>query len=102
MDERGNTPDSTPPQLRPTLWPKGVSGNPSGRPKGGAILTQRLLALTNDGADIAEALVELCMSGKGEVRIAAIKEFHNRCYGPVAEVVDSDAKAPKTLRVVAG
>lgn len=101
MDERGNTPDNTPPQLRPTLWRPGVSGNPSGRPKGGALLTQRLLALTNDGMDIAEALVELCKSGKGEVRISAIREFNNRVYGPAAEVLDAASAGPKGVRVVA-
>ena len=93
-----STPNS--PWLEKFRYVPGVSGNPSGRPKGGAQFAKRLLELTNDGKDIAEALVELCMAGKGEVRITAIKEFNNRVYGPAAEVLDEAASGPKGVRIV--
>jgi hypothetical protein len=81
------------PNLKP--WPKGVSGNPGGRPKKKAITEEleRLLeeeAPNSDGktwaATVAEALLR--QAAKGDVR--AITELANRIEGKPAQPVAAE------------
>ncbi len=72
--------------LRP--WPKGVSGNPSGRPKNAVSITEalrkKLKEKTSDGQTLAqklaESLIRLAMAGNS----AAIREVLGRVEGPIA------------------
>jgi hypothetical protein len=83
-------------------WPKGVSGNPGGRPKQKLISAEleRLLqqqAPSESGKTwatvIAESLVR--QAAKGDVR--AISELANRIEGKPLQAVDLDVNSPSEI-----
>lgn len=96
----------TPPHLKKTLWPKGVSGNPNGRPKGTTvsdILRRRAKELidskdpkfkkfngmTPDEA-VAEIIILNALSGVGD----DLDRYLDRKDGKVAQKVTLDAPRP--------
>jgi hypothetical protein len=96
---RGNV-SGRPENLKP--WPKGVSGNPGGRPKSKP-LTEELERLLEQkppkgkgetwAALIAQALV--VKASKGDVR--AISELANRLEGKPLQAIEIDENANTTL-----
>jgi hypothetical protein len=100
MDEKHN--ESTPQQLKPFLWEKGVSGNP----KGLAVLTPEQKIIRKATREIvkeyreklAEALpsiepVLVALALKGDV--AAIKELHDRVMGKAIQFSVNDTTVRK-------
>lgn len=88
-----------PPGLRPFAWPKGVSGNPSGRSKGVASLAREL---THNGRDCLEYLVSVLMNDRERTRfrIDAAVELLNRAYGKAIQSVDISGELDMPLRIV--
>ena len=91
---RGRTVSDRNANLKP--WPKGVSGNPGGRPKKKAITEEldRLLEEESPNGDgktwaviIAEALLK--QAAKGDVR--AITELANRIEGKPVQPIAAEA-----------
>jgi hypothetical protein len=88
-------------------FPKGVSGNPSGRPKGTKIVSEMLVELLENEFQgkgynrkqlaevVARALVK--KAGKGDVK--AIKELLDRVEGKVADKLDVDVEGKLTVVV---
>jgi hypothetical protein len=83
-------------------WPKGVSGNPGGRPKQKLISAEleRLMQQQAPGESgktwatvIAESLVR--QAAKGDVR--AISELANRIEGKPLQAVDLDVNSPSEI-----
>lgn len=76
-----------------TPWPKGVSGNPAGRPKGSRSrqsIYKQWLEITPEGADkenadmVAIAMIEKAKAGD----VNAAKEVFDSGYGKTADVID--------------
>lgn len=58
---QGYVPEPSPPGGR---WPKGVSGNPAGRPKGSGSKRDRIAqALNDDGPQVARVVVDAALAG---------------------------------------
>ena len=63
-------------------WPKGVSGNPGGRPKGTAALRSKL---NGAARQIVDALLDALKDPDGRVRLEAIKIAFAYLYGKPSE-----------------
>lgn len=86
----GNTPGSN--NLLPP-WPKGVSGNPAGRPKGSRnrqSIFQQWLEFVPEGSDLpnVDLLVKAVIQKATTGDIAAAKEALDSGYGKTADVID--------------
>jgi hypothetical protein len=86
-------------------WPKGVSGNPGGRPKKRLISDEleRLLqqeAPDASGKTCAAALAEVLLQQalKGDLR--AIAEVANRVEGKPLQAVDLDVNSPEDIETL--
>jgi hypothetical protein len=77
-------------------FPKGVSGNPGGKPKGGA---PSILLLARSHAPAAiQTLAEIACKGKSEsVRVTAACALLDRAYDRPAQSVEMDLKLTKNL-----
>jgi len=82
-------PKGHPETLKP--WPKGVSGNPNGRPKA----SQRLKEQAEKELDKAfKELVKLTKSKDERVKLNAITEIINRGAGKPPTVVEGNEESP--------
>lgn len=79
-------------------WPKGVSGNLAGRPKGDVSAEIARAVFENNPAAIYEGMVRRLK--KGDPR--AFKVLAERAYGKVKEQVDLDASVAVVERLQAG
>ncbi|MEX2218512.1 MAG: DUF5681 domain-containing protein [Phycisphaerales bacterium] len=70
-------------------WPRGTSGNPGGRPRGGGLtaLIRRRLDETHNGKTIAEILVDALIKGAAQGKHQHLKELLDRVEGKVADRV---------------
>ena len=82
--------------LRP--WPKGVSGNPNGRPKEDISAEIARAVFENNPAAIYEGMVRRLK--KGDAR--AFKVLAERAYGKVKQQVELDASEAVVERLQAG
>ncbi len=71
------------PRGRP--FPKGVSGNPGGRPKSDPVVKEILKAASPDAA---RTLVELLNSEKDSIRLAAAQDILDRTQGKAMQMQD--------------
>jgi hypothetical protein len=86
----GNTrplPANTPPQLKPYCWPKGVSGNPEGRPA--KSLLQKRLEEELDKPETVEPIVQAILasmqSPKGMAGVIERRNIQERVDGPIKQ-----------------
>lgn len=87
-----------PPQLIPTLWPKGVSGNPAGRPKGVSLTNAILRNLTEADADkIVKALIKRARRSNRDLELLI-----ERTDGKVTEKIEHSGELALTLDAIAG
>ena len=64
-------------------WPKGVSGNPAGRPSDREAVAVAVKS-TRNGLELVETLIDLMRNAKAEkTRLAATCELWDRVYGRV-------------------
>lgn len=74
-------------------WKKGVSANPSGRPKGAMILAKYIIKKTKGGKQLVDLMLEIAFGGTGEIvyevpdRIAAVKWLGERGFGKPSETI---------------
>ena len=76
-------------------FPKGVSGNPGGRPKGNPAVKA---LLKEHSVEAAEKLVELLTCGLEKVELAAAQEILNRTEGKPLESVRMDVSGHLDMR----
>jgi len=76
-------------RLKGNRWPKGVSGNPHGRPKKLHItkMFEQVLAKSKNRNDIKRALLET-LTSKGMAKVLMLREMAERTEGKVAQEVD--------------
>lgn len=82
-------------------WPKGVSGNPKGRPKELPKLDEmlrELLSEEKDGMTAAMAMLKAMRSKalKGDVR--AFEAIWNRTFGKVKEIIEHTGKDGEAIK----
>lgn len=70
-------------------WPKGVSGNPSGRPKKLHItkMFEQVLAKSQNRNDIKKALLET-LTSRGMAKVLMLREMAERTEGKVTQEMD--------------
>ena len=68
-------------------WPKGVSGNPGGRPKGSSVTAHLLRMLAANDGQLAERIAEIIIERalQGDFKFA--KEVVDRADGTIAQRV---------------
>ena len=74
---------------------KGVSGNPSGRPKGNPAVRELLKA---NSVEAAKALVGLLYSEKEQIRFIAAQEILNRTEGKPMQAVNMEVNGNMDIR----
>lgn len=63
-------------------FPKGLSGNPRGRPKGSAGLAAYIRQRTREGRDLADTVIDVLTSSEdAKVKIDAATWLANRAFG---------------------
>jgi hypothetical protein len=88
----------TPNRTEKGQFPKGVSGNPAGRPPG----ISPIVALAREHSPAAiRTLAEIACKGKNEnARITAAVALLDRAYGRPAQSVELDLKLTKNLETM--
>lgn len=84
----------------PHLWPKGVSGNPSGRPKKKPIteMFEKLLEDTGNMELVAKAVMETLQS-KGMAKVLLLDKMADRVEGKVKDELDVTVNEGLAARV---
>ena len=84
---------------KPHRWPKGVSGNPGGRPRrADSILSQLAAELTETKArKIAARLIKMAEEAENGPALAAIREILDRLDGTVTKRVEFTGEIRKTV-----
>ncbi|MCI0546930.1 MAG: hypothetical protein L0027_06565 [Candidatus Rokubacteria bacterium] len=77
-------------------WPKGVSGNPRGRPRNGMVHDVRALARKH-GPEAFQTLVTLMRGADQRVAVRAAEAILDRAYGRPREMPDGGAAAGFTI-----
>ena len=80
-------------------FPKGVSGNPGGQPKG---LRELRAKLREHADEMVDALLETIRAGTGSTRLEAIKVGLAYVYGKPPDGFDPDALTDEELLDVVG
>lgn len=89
------------PKTRPKhLWPKGVSGNPGGRPKKKPIteMFERILEKTGNLELVEEAVMETLKS-KGMAKVLLLDKMADRVEGKVKDELDVTVNEGLAARV---
>ncbi len=83
-----------PEQLESHQWVPGKSGNPTGRPKLGTALAEKVRKATRDGGSLIRLLTDIAgghiQEAKVSDRLAAAVLFLNRWWGKAIQQVDVD------------
>ena len=83
-----------PEQLEPYQWVPGKSGNPTGRPKLGTALAEKVRKATRDGGSLIRLLTDIAgghlPEAKVSDRLAAADILLNRGWGKAIQQVDMD------------
>ena len=74
---------------------KGVSGNPSGRPKGNPAVRELLRA---NSVEAAKVLISLLNSEKEQTRLMAAQEILNRTEGKPMQAVNMEVSGEMDMR----
>ena len=80
-------------------WPKGVSGNPKGRPPKAQYLTRlyrRLLRSRKNQKDIGEAVLKE-LTSKGMAKVLLLREVAERLEGKVDQTVNENLNVTLSL-----
>jgi hypothetical protein len=83
-------------------WPKGVSGNPAGRPPGKKPLTQIYEEILEDPntRDAVKQQIISTMTSKGMAGVLERREAAERIEGKIAQTVDMNVTGHVTLEAV--
>ena len=87
------------PHLAQYRWPKGVSGNPKGRPRKDEYITRlyrRILRKRKNQQDIAEAVLKE-LTNKGMAKVLLLREIAERIEGKVEQTVTENLNVTLSL-----
>lgn len=87
------------PHLTPFRWPKGVSGNPNGRPPKAQRVTRiynRILRKRKNQKEIEASLMDTLKS-KGMAKVLLLREMAERTEGKVAQEITGDLNVVLSL-----
>jgi hypothetical protein len=73
-------------------WPKGVSGNLAGRPKGLAALARRAREVTGNGEKLVEFFLDRLEHGNRREQMEAALWFSDRGWGRPGQIIEEPAE----------
>lgn len=83
-------------------WPKGVSGNPAGRPKKIPNLDMLLADILSEdikGEEAAKAILKKLRSNALKGNVKATEVLLDRAYGKAKQIIGGDAAAPIKVQI---